>query len=170
MIKSTGYLLYFGEEELRNEFDEFLVEYKKTDRFEDKIQREMNFDGRYIGPDIQLTGNGETITVAFEPSCFPRAFLNAGEKVPTGYDLEALKYFANEKNYQIDFVPTSFDDAIIGLFDGKYDAFSGYLSEEYAADARYYGLFTSMTMDEVPIYFVQKTQDKISVDLTKIEG
>ncbi len=169
-IKTTGYLLYFKDEKLKNEYDQYLTEFKNTKEYEDFIQREMSFDGEYIGPEIELTGTGEAIVVAFDAAGYPRAFLDSGEDIPTGYDLEILKRFANEKNYHIDFVITNYDNAVIGLTDGRYDALAGYLSEEYANEARYYGLYTSMTMDEIPIYFVQKTQNKISIDMDIIEG
>lgn len=168
-VKKTGYILYFAEEELKDEFNDYLIEFKKTEKYEDLIQRESNYEGEYFGPDIKLTGTGKTIKVAYEPLCYPKAFLNPGESVPTGFDLEALKYFANEENYQLDFTATSYDDGVMGLFDGKYDAMAGYLAEEYAATARYYGLFTSEAIDEMPIYFVQKTQEKITVDIEKLE-
>ena len=168
----TGYLLYFASDkpELMEDFNLFLAEYKKTDEYQDYLEREDAFDGvDYIGPDIPLTGTGDTLRVAFEPEGFPRTFVRPGEDVPTGYDLEILKHYANANDLQLEFMPSNYNDAIIGLQHGLYDVFAGYLSDVYREDVIATGLYTSDPMDNAPMYFIQKTKMDISMDLDSYE-
>ena len=83
----------------------------------------------------------------------------------SGFDLEALKLFANEGNYQLEFYFTVYDDIMQGLRSGTYDLAIGYLSDIFRADILANGVLVSDLMDEIPIYFVEKTQKDISVAL-----
>ena len=165
---TVGYTLYFNvdREELMEEFNAFLADYRQTEAYADHMARLDSFDGlEYVGPEIPLTGTGETLRVATMAEEFPRAFLEAGEDVPSGFDLEALKLFANEGNYQLEFYYTVYNDIIQGLRSGTYDLAIGYLSDVYREDILANGVLVSDLMDEIPIYFVEKTQKEISVAL-----
>lgn len=169
---SVGYAAYFsgGREALMEEFNAFLEDYRRTEAYADHMARLESFDGlEYVGPEIPLTGTGETLRVATMPEEFPRAFLEAGEDVPSGFDLEALKLFANERNYQLEFYYTVYEDIIQGLRSGTYDLATGYLSDVYRAEVLEAGLLVSDLFDEIPVYFVEKTQRKINVNLEELE-
>lgn len=164
-VKQTGYIWIFNDEKLKNEFNEFLKEFKKTPEYETFVNREKAYDGEYVDPEISRTGNGRVLRVAFDLAGYPRAFFNPGEDEPMGFDFEPLILFANAKNYQLECIGTNYDDAMIGIQNGIYDISGGYTSTEYAGEITALGLYVSDAMDEVPIFFVQKTSREISVDL-----
>ena len=164
----VGYELYFSadREALKEEFNAFLGDYRQTDACADRLARLESFNGmEYVGPEIPLTGTGETLKVAVLADGFPRAYLDAGADVPTGFDLEPLKLFANERNYQLEFYYTTYNDLVQGLRSGSYDLAVGYLSDAYQEDVLACGLLVSDLLDETPIYLVEKTQQEISVAL-----
>ena len=165
---SVGYAAYFSadRETLMEEYNRFLEGYRQTEAYADHMARLEDFDGlEYVGPEIPLTGTGETLRVATMAEEFPRAFLEAGEDVPSGFDLESLKLFANEGNYQLEFYYTVYDDIIQGLLSGAYDLAIGYLSDVYRDEVLDAGVLVSDLLDEIPVYFVEKTQKDISVAL-----
>lgn len=165
---SVGYAAYFSadRESLMEEFNRFLEDYRQTEAYADHMARLESFDGlEYVGPEIPLTGTGEILRVATMAEEFPRAFLEAGEDVASGFDLEALKLFANEGNYQLEFYYTVYNDIMQGLRSGTYDLAIGYLSDVYRDEVLDAGVLVSDLLDEIPIYFVEKTQKEISVAL-----
>lgn len=165
---SVGYAAYFSadRETLMEEYNRFLEGYRQTEAYADHMARLEDFDGlEYVGPEIPLTGTGETLRVATMAEEFPRAFLEAGEDVPSGFDLESLKLFANEGNYQLEFYYTVYDDIMQGLRSGAYDLAIGYLSDVYRGEVLDAGVLLSDLLDEIPVYFVEKTQKDISVAL-----
>ena len=165
---SVGYAAYFSadREPLMEEYNRFLEGYRQTEAYADHMARLEDFDGlEYVGPEIPLTGTGETLRVATMAEEFPRAFLEAGEDVPSGFDLESLKLFANEGNYQLEFYYTVYDDIMQGLRSGAYDLAIGYLSDVYRDEVLDAGVLVSDLLDEIPVYFVEKTQKEISVAL-----
>ena len=168
----TGYVLYFSPEdrELMEDFNAFLAEYKQTEEYRDYLEREAAFDGeQYVGPDIPLTGTGPALRVATLPDAFPRCYVDPSETEPMGFDLEAVKRFANARGYRLEFFPSDYDNALIGMQNGLYDAAVGYLSDVYREETLNAGLYVSDPMDLTPLYFVQKTQEKISIALDGLE-
>lgn len=164
-VKKTGYVWYFADEKIRDEFNAFLKEFKQTDTYQEYVQREENFVYDYEQPEIKMTGKGKVLKVAFDIAGYPRAFMMPGETEAMGFDFEPLKHFANAYDYQLEYVESVFDDLILGLRNGLYDIGGGYLSDEFTPEAEAYGLRVSDTMDEVPIYLVQKIKRDISIDL-----
>ena len=112
-----------------------------------------------------MSGKGKVLKVAFDISGYPRAFREPGETTATGFDFEPLKHFANARDYQLEYIGTVYDDSVMGLKNGVYDIGGGYFSIEYAGEAESLGLFVSDPMDEVPVYFVQKIERDITIDL-----
>ena len=107
-------IMYFAgdKEDLVEDFNQYLAEFKKTEEYQDLLKRMDEYDGKdYLGTDIPLTGKGEAIHVAMQPELFPRAFKNPGEDIPEGFDLEILKHYANDRNYRLEFHYSSYDDS-----------------------------------------------------------
>jgi len=168
----VGYAVYFSQDrkDLMENFNSFLEGYRQSDAYSDHLKRLEDFDGmNYIGPDIPLTGTGEVLKVATSVEQYPRCFLEAGQDVPTGYDMETLKLFVNEGNYQLEFYYTVYDDLMHGLRAGTYDIALGYLSDVYRDDILNAGVLVSDKIDEASIYFVEKTQREIDVALSELE-
>ena len=168
----VGYEIYFSgkRERLKDEFNAFLEEYRKTEAYEDHMARLYDFDGlNYEDPVPELTGTGEILNVAVLAEQFPRAYIDPDEDIPTGFDLEALKMFANEKNYRLNFYLTVYNDMLVGMRTGLYDIGVGYLGDVYEAEVLESGLFVSTLLDEMPLYFIEKTQKELSVNLDNLE-
>ncbi len=164
----TGYLVYFGPDnrELKNEFNAYLAEFKKTEEYADYIAREAAYDGEeYNLPDNlpEPSTTGRVLKVAYDAESFPRSYqdLETGEAM--GFDLEAVMRFGAARNYQIEFIPTSWTDMILGLQSGIYDMGDGYLSDVFFQEALELGLYPSDTMDTATIYFIQKNQPRIKL-------
>ena len=167
----TGYVLYFSPSrpDIMDEYNAFLAEYKKTDEYQDYLERERNYsDDTFDPPVLPLTGTGETLNVAADPSSYPRAFFDTDGTV-LGYDTEALIKFANANNYQLNFVPASFENAALGLKNDVYDIAVGYISDAYRIEAEEYGMLVSDPFTVTPVYFLQKTKPTITFDYTWFE-
>lgn len=163
---SVGVIMFFGtdDEELAEDFNSYLKEFKQTDAYRDLVERFDSFDGLTTNsPDIPLTGTGKVINVSLNYTYYPRVWVEPRSDVPTGYDLEILKHYANDRNYQLNFIDSEYLNAIIGLLMGSADVFVGYLSDTYAEEARDIGLYVSDAMYMDPMYFVQKAQENIAV-------
>lgn len=167
---TTGYTYYIsgGREDIKDEYNDFLKQFKTTETYRDFIERENSFDG-YYDYDIPLTGTGKVLKVAMESASFPRSYLDPGETIPKGFDLEPLKHFANQYNYQLDFYPSYYDDIVLGLVNGLYDIGVGYLSEVYRSEVNGRNIFLADPFDEVPLYFVQKSEAVFEVDISAVE-
>ncbi len=163
---TSGYIIYFSSElsDVRDEFNGFLADYRSSDEYVSFQSRIAAFDGKeYIGPEIPLTGTGRVLRVAIDASAFPRSFAEADGDVPSGFDLEALKLFANERNYRLEFTISSYDDMIYGLQGGVYDIAAGFLSDLRDAESLSTYLCVSDSLYEVPLYFIEKTQADIEL-------
>ena len=169
-IGNTGYVIYIGggQKELLEDFNSFLAQYKETVEYQDYLERIKNFDGEYAGPEIPLTGTGKVLKVAFPANGYPRSFQEPGCD-PVGFDLEAVEHYANDRDLRIQFYAASYDDAIIGLQTGTYDIYAGYLSDEYKKDATHVGMLVSDPIYTAPLYFVQKVQPEITVQVEELE-
>lgn len=163
---TLGSVMYFGEDDeaLSEDFNAFLAEFKKTGEYADFLKRLEEYDGfEYLGPDpeIPLTGTGEKLRVATDPANYPRTFVNPGESIPVGYDVEILKHYANARGYQLEFYLTSYGDGAMGLLSGTYDIMTGYISDIYNAEASYAGVYISDAMFEFPLFYLQKNKRDI---------
>lgn len=155
---------------LIEDFNVFLKAYRQTDAFADHLARLASFNGQeYIDPGIPLTGTGESLNVAIVAENFPRAFIDPDDEVPKGFDLEALKLYANDRNYRLNFLYANEANTFEGLLTEIYDLAAGYLSDVYAEEIREAGAFVSDSLDESPIYLVERTEENIGVDLDAIE-
>ena len=165
-------IMYFGadDKQLTEDFNKFLAEYKKTDGYKDMLRRLDEFDGtEYIGEDIPLTGKGKVIRVVADPDNFPRAFLNPGSDILTGYDTELIKHYANDRGYQLEFIYSNYDDGVIGLKKGLYDVMTGYASDVYAEDVETVGLYVCDSMFDYSLYFLQKNREDITPDTSLMD-
>ena len=164
-IKVAGCVAYFNNEQLRDEFNSFLKEFKETDTYKDFTEREFAFANDYEQPDIELTGKGKILKVSTPADEYPRSFFLAGDDIPQGFDLEILKHFANEYDYQLSFSTSVYDDMVMGLQSGRYDMSIGYLSSEFKDDVEALGLKVSDPFDQVPVYFIQKIEEHITSNI-----
>ena len=163
----VGYILYFAGDkgELAEEYNSFLAEFKKTDDYKALIDRINSYDGNdYEMPDIPVNKDGKTVRIAFDVAGYPRAYLETDGSC-VGFDIEMALWFGAKCGYNIELVPTEFNEAIIGLKNGTYDAALGYISDVYADEARMCGFIPSDSYGETPLYLVKKnTTGNISIN------
>lgn len=167
-VCQIGYCGYFGadDEELVEDFNLFLESYQQTKEYQDLVASIESFDGiHYEGPNIPLTGTGKVLNVGIDPAGFPRAHYEPGSDVPTGFDVEPIKAYANDRGYQISFAEVTIEGALAGLQSGSFDIYVSYIGDVYAEEAEYAGLHVCNPMHYSPVYFIQKTQERISVAL-----
>lgn len=160
-----GSIMYFGsdDEALAEDFNKFLAEFKKTDEYKDFVKRQKEFNGQdYIGPDIPLTGTGKTLRISADPNNFPRIVKNPGEDDLTGFDLEILKHYANDRNYKLEIAESNYNDGVMGLQSGNYDILTGYVSDVYGDEVKNIGLYVCDPMFYFDLYYIQKNQADIT--------
>ena len=152
--------------EMRDEFNEFMEDFMKTDTYKDILDRIANFDGEtYEDPGIELTGTGKTIKLGYLAEGFPRSFMDIKADKALGFDVEVFEYFANAYNYQLDFYASSYENTESGVLTGIYDAGIGYFSSAYVKEMEATGYNPSVSFNEEEFYFVQKTEPSITSDL-----
>jgi len=157
-FSKCGYILYFAgdEGELAEEYNKFLAEFKNSDDYKLLNNRIDSYNGYdYEMPDIPVNEDGKTVRVAFDVAGYPRAYLETDGSC-VGFDIEMALWFGAKCGYNIELVPTEFNEAVIGLKNGNYDAALGYISEIYAKEARICGFIPSDAYGETPLYFVKK--------------
>ncbi len=70
-----------------------------------------------------LPAAGGTLTIAFDDSNIPFAYLSAGR--PVGYDIDLAVGFCEKYGYGLELVRTGFSEMLQGTSDGRYDAGCG---------------------------------------------
>lgn len=157
-FSECGYIMYFAgdEGELAEEYNAFLAEFKKTDSYKELTDRVKAFDGNeYEMPDIPVNEDGKTVRIGFDVAGYPRAFLETDGSL-AGFDIEMALWFGAICGYKIEIIPSEFNEVVIGLKNGNYDAALGYISEVYAEEAKICGFIPSDAYGETPLYFVKK--------------
>ena len=94
---------------------------------------------------------------------YPRAFEDTETGNTMGFEVEILLKWAHERDYNLEFIPSSYTDIINGLRVGRYDVAAGYFSDLYKEDYTRAGLNMSNPHDYEKIYMLVRTGDKITV-------
>ena len=131
-VRECGYILAFSSEnmELRDDFNSFLADYSESEEYADYMRRIEAFDGiDYQDPHISSNGKGRIIKAAYDDADFPRAFSDPSSGEIKGFDSEALKLWANDRDYKLEYTSSSYEDMLVGLNNGRFDVAFGYLSD-----------------------------------------
>ncbi len=160
----SGYIALFNSENdaLRADYNEFVKKYHESEYYADALRRQEAFDGiSFENIDIECTGTGETIVVAYAGEGFPASYYDAASGKHLGYELEPIRLWANERNYQIEFVPTVFSDKLMGISKKKYDIGIGYVSEFYGEDCSRFGVSISdpVFYADIDIFVIDDVND-----------
>ena len=156
-FSELGYLVTFGSQnqELCEDFNRFLEEYNTSPLHDEAVRCVSEFDGlEYNGPIVEATGTGETLVIGYDILGFPRVMEDPETGKITGFDTLALITWANERNYHLEFVGSTFDDVFMGLSSGKYDAGIGYYSTGAASTHAAGGTFPSDPFELCQDYFL----------------
>ena len=161
-----GYVAYMSpdKEKYLASFNTFVKDYTKSPEYQDHMDRLHAFDGIECNSlDIPLTGTGDTLRLAVLGSNFPRAFFDSKTGEAKGFDMEAVSYWANENNYRLDIIQSDYDDAVLGLQNGKYDIAVGYLSDYYRKDCEDAGVLVTEPFDYSGIHLLAATGETMKV-------
>ena len=157
-ITMDGYLAYMSRdrEDLRDEFNDFIAEFKQTEEYADLCTRIEKFDGTNYEWDekLELKGNGEKIKACYDATVYPFSFISS-EGQSQGFDVELMYYFANALNLDLELVPTGETDLYSGIETGRYDMAFGMLSIAFEPEAISVGIPTSDVYYELPLYLVE---------------
>ncbi len=124
-----------GRPDLQQEYDAFIEEFQQTEAYADLVRRgDAAFLADYQRRDVPATGTGETIRVVCE-DYYPYCYWDFEQESLAGLEVELVTHFANSRNYQAEFIFSSYMAAITDLTVGRaemmIDGLSGYY-EEYA--------------------------------------
>lgn len=165
-IGQVGYMALFNEDNigLRDEYSSFMTDFIESDEYRDYKEWKDSFNGfDYQERSIESTGTGRKIKVAYMDTAYPRAFTDTNTNEPAGFDLYPLLLWANEMNYKVEFMPSSYTDLVQGLKNKKYDLAIGYLSDVYNSEYELFGLKPGTPQDYDKIYYMEKTGETMSV-------
>ena len=143
-------------EKLRNEFNAFLESYHQTEEFADLYKRLSEFDGvSYVpGEHVHSNGTGEKLRLAFCADYFPFCYTEPDGTI-AGYDIEILYAFADQYDYDLELIETSYADMTYGITIGRYDMGIGTISISYVAEMELAGVFATDMYYAVPLYLVE---------------
>jgi len=159
---------------LRNQFNEFVREYKESGEF-NKLVDYWTTGNDYEIPEYTFTGENGTLSIACLASWEPMYFYMGNTL--TGRLIVLLEEFCVRYGYTPDFeVLTSFASEIAGLKSGQYDIVCDCIAicdaaekEMYLADQIYAGhLYLATQKDDVPVNNGNKTVSKASLWLKEI--
>lgn len=157
-VAMDGFLAYVNPEKeyIRDKLNEFLKYYKTTSAYEAimKSVNDLSTYGAEFGRNSDKNGTGEKVTVAYSADCYPSSYPDT-DGTALGYDVELLYDFAAYSNYEIEFVPTSYQDMCMGTLMGRYDIGIGCISLSYKEDAEVIGILPSDVLYDVPLYLVE---------------
>lgn len=164
-IGTSGYVALFPpkNKELMADYNSFLDEYMKSPEYKTFLQIKKSYNGYdYPEFDTAPNGTGRSIKVAYTSEAYPRAFEDTETGKIMGFEIEILYKWANERDYRLEFIPSSYFDILNGLRTGRYDMSAGYFSDLYKDDYIRSGLNTSNPHDYEEIYMMIRTGEKIS--------
>ncbi len=133
-IAYIGYTLMASDhgKKYMDEFDEWLVEFMKTDEYKEYDERNHSFDGEnFIKLDIEEASNPtEELNVGFIDIYYPCAFEDSTGYI-TGFDIDIVRYFARDMGYKLNFYLSS--EAGVGemIYNNKIDFYAGGTTEVY---------------------------------------
>lgn len=161
---------YEKNKELSDDFKNFMEEFDKTERGEERSRRIKEFNDDYEYPEyLKQTGTGKTIKVAIAgESNYPMAFAKSDGTLK-GFDIEAFIEFANARNYQVDFILTTWTDAFENLKKGNVDFATGFISEVYLGDFASAGVIPSAVLERMEVLVIEISDpDNLSLDADRL--
>jgi len=166
-LGKPAYVAYFNanEQELMDDFNAFLSDWKASEEYSEFIRSQDEFDGvNYQGTYYPEAEDGKSIVVAYIMEGFPRSFYNTVTDEPDGFDVQVIRRWAYERGYKIDFVGTAYEDMEMGTLTGRYQVGTGYNSTLYKDDAVAAGILVSDPYGDVSIYLCHMTGDSIDME------
>lgn len=126
--------------ELLDEFNCFISEFKKTDTYEDIMDRFLN--ASVYEPEIIPVGSGKKIKVGVGSDNYPFSYINFDTGAYEGCEIELVKHFANAYGYEPEFIDGTYEACELGVSSGKLDMSFYGCSELYREDVELSGMAT----------------------------
>lgn len=105
--------------DLRDEYNEFLKEFKKTDTFKNIIKRWLADSSGGDIPNIEIPATGKKLICSVCSGAVPNVTM-VNNKIE-GLDIEIVRHFAKAKGYKVEFIDANFSAMISFTATGKGD-------------------------------------------------
>jgi polar amino acid transport system substrate-binding protein len=128
---ADGYVVGFGDVELADELNKFIVEVNANGVYSEMAARWLSEDfdaNTTMLPEINLDDNtGELLRVAADATSQPFSYVIGGN-VTTGFDIEFVMRFAEVTNRKLEITNMAFDALLPSVQSGKYDMAIGLIT------------------------------------------
>ena len=157
VIARDGMIAYIanGQEQLQEQFNTFIREFRTTQEFQD-IQNRLNAPEGFIPKDVPMLGGEKVLRVGICTDGYPFAYIDFETQEYVGSDVEFIKHFANAYGYKIEFVGGDYTAMELGIVYGKTDIALSGISNLWRADVELTGkALCSEIYMETDIVFIE---------------
>ena len=142
-------------EEICEEFNAWISEYKKTEEYANLAERYRNFDGSsYEWPFEEEITEGKELRMGTYADSYPCAYYDINEGT-IGFELEFFYAFCRDNGYKPVVTATTEDDIYMGLTYDRYDCHFGCYSQLYSYEIANSGYAITDPYMELPIVFIE---------------
>lgn len=142
------FLTSLEHQELCDEFDEWLEDFRSRPEYDDFVSRAMLEDATtYEIKDIPENENGKVLKVGYIPDGYPLAYLDSTTEKPQGAAIESIRQFAYDRGYTVEFEAVSSDSAGIMIIQNMIDLCVCGMTDVYRADYEGILLMTQSYLD-----------------------
>lgn len=157
------------DEELRNEFNAFLKEYKETNEYKELVKRMTDPDYEYVYNNLEKERKGKTITCAVTQLYYPISYFDMATKKMMGYDIELINAFANYMDYNIEYASGSENDLYQKIHTGEANICTSGFSTYEQGSYESIGLNCSDILYPMDIVFVDLNEDEPMKQLEAVD-
>jgi len=153
-------------------FNEWLKEYKKTEEYQEYLDKADNlkfYDGSEI---LEETGTGETIRIGYVEDYIPVSFTDTESRLPNGSEVDIFRRFANDCNYQIKWFPITEENGSSMIVAKQIDCILVGYSDVYANEVSksLYSELSDIYRDSKIVLLEVEDYDKFSINSYLEEG
>lgn len=142
-------------EDILEEFNDFIAEFKTTPEYEDLSNRLKDMDGFVPSPVPEAEG-GRTLKLCVADDSYPFSYINFETGEYEGIDVEIIQWFAYRYGYDLEISGGTWEAMDMGVCSGRYDIGVGGVSDLYRGDYEMAGLcFVSEVYLDMDILFIE---------------
>ena len=152
---NTGIIFSSKKEKLLKEFNEFLQKCKE-DGYLDYLDKKWVIANcaEQINDSFYLSGDKGTIHAITSTDLQPFSFVNSNNGIVSGFEVDLIKKFCYEYDYNIDIKTTEFENVINSVKNNEYDI--GFASIAITNDRKKEVAFSEPTYDNYGVFVVRQ--------------
>lgn len=131
-VGSCAYIRY-DMPQLLEEFNTFIEDFKKTDTYQDLLERLQDEDG-YEPVQVEMKGGNKTLRAGVSLEDYPYSYTNPSTGKHEGSEIEILTHFANACGYELEWIDGNYEANEMGISYGELDISAAGFSELYRGD------------------------------------